>query len=118
MEGEVQGPTAMAVLAKIASDPTFRAFSASDFDPAQFASAVVVADSATGLGEGQRRSRAEITMGEMSSHVRQIDAAIQGHITDHRDELLGGVGGIQQLQSDCEGLTVAVQDVKVTITDL
>ena len=56
------------VLARIAGDPTFKAFSSPDFDPAQFASAVVDADSNavnSAASDQGRRSRAEITMSEV-----------------------------------------------------
>ena len=93
----------------------------SDFDPTQFASKVVQADAASppNPGDGSaspgRRSRAEITMAEIHTNVGQIDLAIQGHITQHRDKLLGGVGGIHELQGDCAALSVAVQEVKRSV---
>jgi len=107
-------PNAAHVLARIEKDPTFRSFSMPDFDPTAFASKVVLADAASSPDQ-ERRSRAEITMAEITTNVGQIDAAIQGHITTHRDKLLGNVSGIRELQGDCAALSVAVQEVKRSV---
>jgi hypothetical protein len=106
-------PSASQVLAKINNDQAFKAFSRSEFDPAQFASVIVDADSNTSNSSGQ--SRAEITMNQMSTYVGQIDGAIQAHISENRDQLLTGVGGIHELQADCEALTEAVGEVKKSV---
>jgi hypothetical protein len=79
-------------------------------------SAASTAAAAAAAAAGQvRRSKAELTMADMSVFVGHIDGAIQQHITDNRDQLLGGVGGIHELQSDCEALTRAVGEVKKSV---
>lgn len=111
------------MLARIDNDPAFKVFGSADFDPVAFASLVVDADSksqaaaaseasAAGALGASRVSRAEMTMSEMSAHVGLIDGAIQSHITLNRASLLGGVGGLQELQADVKGLAQGVAEVK------
>ena len=52
---------------------------------------------------------------QMSGYVGQIDGAIQGHIGENRDQLLGGMGGIHELQRDCEALGSTIGDVKRSV---
>jgi hypothetical protein len=66
---------------------------------------------AAGVAIG-RVSRAELTMAEMSGHVGLIDGAIQSHIQANRQQLLGGVGGLHELQADVAGLATGVAEVK------
>ena len=64
------------------------------------------------IAENESMDSAEATT---MAATEQIDAAIQGHITMHRDKLLGNVSGIRELQGDCAALSVAVQEVKRSV---
>jgi hypothetical protein len=91
-------PTASQVLARISMDPAFKGFASPDFEPAAFASLVVDADSRSPAPPAGRVSRAESTMAEVGVYLSAIEGAIQVHIGENRETLLGGVGGIQDLQ--------------------
>ena len=92
-------PTASQVLARISMDPAFKGFAEPDFDPAAFASLVVDADSRSSAPPAAGKvSRAESTMAEVGSYITAVEGAIQTHIGENRETLLGGVGGIQDLQ--------------------
>lgn len=91
-------PTASQVLARISMDPSFKGFASTDFEPAAFASLVVDADSRSPAPPAGRVSRAESTMAEVGVYVSAVEGAIQAHIGENRETLLGGVGGIQDLQ--------------------
>lgn len=108
-------PSAAQVLSRIGNDQSFKSFKNADFDPTQFASMIVDADSNSSNVSSGGQSRAETTMSQMSAYVGQIDGAIQGHITENRSQLLSGVGGIHELQADCEALTEAVGEVKKSV---
>jgi hypothetical protein len=79
-------------------DPAFKGFASPDFEPAAFASLVVDADSRSPAPPAGRVSRAESTMAEVGVYLSAIEGAIQVHIGENRETLLGGVGGIQDLQ--------------------
>ena len=95
-----RAPSAAQVLARVGSDPTFKVFADADFDPAAFASSVIDADSHGSAGEASPRSRAETTLGSLSAYTALLDQSIEAHVVEHRDQLMGGVGGIKELQHD------------------
>ena len=86
-------------------------FLAPGFDPAAFASKVVIADANSPVG-GSERSRAEVVVQEISTHLGKVTDGLEKHIAQHQDILMQEMGNIDEIRVNTNVLNIRSKELR------